>query len=81
MEMSYSEGGYNINCINPYDGNKDYFHTSKKDKKNHGFGIGIIKSTTEKNGGIMRIIPHETCFEINCFIPVEVEEKGGRVTI
>lgn len=39
----------------------------------------IIKSTTEKNRGIMRIIPHETCFEINCFIPIP-NEGGETVT-
>lgn len=77
MEMSCTEEGYNINCINPYDGNKNFFKTTKQDRKNHGLGIGIIKSMTEKNRGIMRITPHETCFEINCFIPVPVDVKKG----
>lgn len=79
LEISYAEEGYNINCINPYNGNINIFQTTKQDKKNHGLGIGIIKSTTEKNRGIMRIIPHETCFEINCFIPVP-NEGGETVT-
>ncbi len=79
LEISYAEEGYNINCINPYNGNINVFQTTKQDKKDHGLGIGIIKSTTEKNRGIMRIIPHETCFEINCFIPVP-NEGGETVT-
>ena len=50
-----------IDSTNPYTGkipDDDNFVTSKKDKKNHGFGLANIKKTVEANNG-------------NCFIDTE----------
>lgn len=80
LDIFPSEGGYNITCMNPYEKKIEYFKTTKSNKDKHGFGLGIIKSIVEKNGGAMEIIPNDlNWFEITCFIPIPViEEKEGR---
>lgn len=59
---------------------KDFFMTSKKDKKNHGFGLKNIVSTVEKYHGecyMESIVENrEALFQVSIAIPtVKAEEK------
>jgi sensor histidine kinase regulating citrate/malate metabolism len=78
LDIYPAKDGYYITCMNPYDTPVEYFHTTKKKKEEHGLGLGIIKMLTEKNGGVMQIIPNDyNWFEITSFIPVPQTEKSG----
>ena len=78
LEMRDCPGGYVINCMNPYVKKVEYkdgsYETTKSDKKNHGRGLRIIKKTVEKYGGIMKVVFHEDCCEVRCFIRNKEEE-------
>ena len=64
--------------MNPYVKKVEYkdgsYETTKSDKKNHGRGLRIIKKTVEKYGGIMKVVFHEDCCEVRCFIRNKEEE-------
>lgn len=70
LDIFPTEGGYRITCMNPYEKIGNHFETLKKDRRNHGHGLMIIKATAEKNHGGMEIIPNQKkWFEVTCFIP------------
>lgn len=45
-------------------------HTTKKDIKNHGFGLKSIKEIAERHGGALEIQMEEGCFELFIYFPV-----------
>lgn len=73
LEIRPEEGGYHINCMNSYrkgrDVGKDCYSTTKKDTKNHGKGLFIVKQIVEEYGGIMKFSIHPVLFELDCYIP------------
>ncbi len=83
LEISPTQGGYAINCMNTYRNrptfNQGRIVSSKEDTENHGKGISIIKSIVENHGGAMKIMIHDDMkiFELNCFIPRLVQ--GGKL--
>lgn len=73
LEIRPERGGYHINCMNSYgkgkDVGKDCYSTTKKDKKDHGNGLFIVKQIVEEYGGIMKFSIHPVLFELDCYIP------------
>lgn len=62
-----------IDSSNPYKGHFDdnaVFHTTKLDKKNHGYGIANIKSAVEANNGNCFIDTGDGIFHISIAIPL-----------
>lgn len=75
FEIRPEEGGYHINCMNTYQQTehiaKWLYSSNKKDERNHGRGLKIVKQIVEKHCGIMKITLHPVLFELDCFIPGE----------
>ncbi|WP_427338172.1 sensor histidine kinase [Caloranaerobacter sp. DY30410] len=44
-------------------------YTTKKDRDNHGFGLGNVKYVVDKYDGFMKVKDHENHFEVNIAIP------------
>lgn len=53
LQVLPNEEGYEIRCSNECMGNVDFTKTSKRDKKAHGFGVGIVDKLVRKYYGII----------------------------
>lgn len=70
LQVLPNEDGYEIRCSNECMGTVDFTKTSKRDKKAHGFGVGIVDKLVKKYYGIVT----RQC--------METERAGiGRVTV
>lgn len=73
--MVYERKVVRITCRNSYadepqTNDVGEIKTSKKDKKSHGLGLGIIRKTAEKYGGAASVSFKEGVFEIHVAIPL-----------
>lgn len=53
LQVLLREDGYEIICSNTCSGKADFTKTSKWDKQNHGFGVGIIDKIAKKYSAIV----------------------------
>ena len=60
LQILYTMNGYEIQCINECIGMAEFEETSKKEKENHGYGVGIIRKIVKKNHGTMEMKCEET---------------------
>ncbi len=69
LQIFYDRNLIAINCENYFDFDilkkDDVFYTTKKDKKNHGKGIKIIKKYVKKNNGTIQISAEDNIFKVN----------------
>ncbi|MFV0363732.1 MAG: GHKL domain-containing protein [Suipraeoptans sp.] len=57
-------------CENPVEiPSGDMPETTKKDKKNHGFGLKSIRQSVEKYGGTVTMVMDQSWFELNLLFP------------
>lgn len=70
--LSYQKGCLCISVKNPYEGmilkSGDRILTTKKDKENHGYGLGSVKNIVAKNGGTMRIDEKNQRFSVDVML-------------
>ena len=70
LQVLLREDGYEIICSNACKGKADFAKTSKQDKQNHGFGVGIVDKIAKKYSAVVT----RECLETEC-------EGIGRVKI
>ena len=79
LTVSRQKGFLRILVENRYEGNIQFQNglplTSKKDVRNHGFGVKSIKNIAEKYGGSVRISAENGWFQVGILIPVKGQEK------
>lgn len=51
LQVLYTDTGYEIRCINDCFGTVSFDKTTKQDKKNHGYGVGIVNKIVKKYHG------------------------------
>ncbi len=74
IKLKYDKGMFYVMVKNSFDGNliykDDTLQTIKKDKANHGMGLGILSRTIEKYEGEMKIEHEENVFSVEAFMYV-----------
>mgnify|MGYP002510138741 FL=1 len=78
LETRERKGMFAVSVRNPYlttenDAiqNHGLPRTSKKDRKNHGYGLKSIKEIVERNHGSMEITSEEGTFELFFYLPIQ----------
>lgn len=59
-----------IEVENSLAGPKQNLQTQKEDKEWHGYGIGNVKNTVEKNHGVLQIDVREKSFHVSVILPL-----------
>lgn len=74
IEMKFKQGNLVFKIINSFDGTLEYdktgknLKTRKKDKENHGLGLGLIEETAQKYNGLVELKITEKEFIISVLL-------------
>ncbi len=75
LTIHYSKGMVLIKIVNTFVNeikkSGDIIITSKKDKKNHGYGLASVKETVEKYNGTIEINPDDSIFTVKAILYVD----------
>lgn len=75
LTLHYSKGMLLIKITNPFINeikkSGDKVITSKKDKKNHGYGLTSVKETVEKYDGTIEINPDDNIFTVTAVLYID----------
>jgi sensor histidine kinase regulating citrate/malate metabolism len=75
VKMGEKKGYFIVKCQNPFNGeyinyNKGYFASTKENKKDHGYGIKIIREITEKYDGEFLIESSNNLFNATALLKI-----------
>ncbi len=74
LKLKYTKSNFIIMIKNPYEDEiikkSNKFHTTKKDKKNHGFGIESVRLTVKRLRGTCEIEHSDNVFNVCIIIPL-----------
>lgn len=74
IEMKFKQGNLVFKIVNSFDGTLEYdkagkkLKTRKKDKENHGLGLGLIEETAQKYNGLVELKITEKEFIISVLL-------------